>query len=709
MKKCLLLFLLFTKFFAQEMPISESNAFVYEKYKYGNDFFNITYPFVFDNLGAVYCHPYSREYLKIGNTTCSIPIVINNSSYIALSNVIQIKNKAYFCTSKNIIVKEKNKKNITFEINTYKEYASDFEKINNAIYYLNFKSLANKGVTLNQFNGEKAIVLKTFVGIDIFRIKLIKHQNKLFLFLISKDKTQIYSIIGTTLKLEKTTIDQNKIQFIITFKDINNYTFSNQDSKIISIKNGISLPTEIDTHNYLFSGNLFSKSIHNQKYIYQFINNSFSTLANTSMGDTFVSKLFSPETNSFYCGTNGSLLRLFPHIKKYPRLFYTSNSNSVFTLQQDYLGQIWAGSYQGALSIITNDNVVVQSKTSDIKYLNGGLNYKDKILLFAESEKGLLQYDNLEKYSVIADSVSGFCSFISKNKKLYIGTCQKGIWFTDVANLDKTAKISWRKIAEKEGLTIENILCINEDKFGTIWYGSSTGIGVYNPTTNLCTTWNRKDLKLDYLGTITMAQDTYKTVWIGSRNGELFFHNGKNKKDYNLKNFEFIKHPLLEKGERITFLHQWKDFLIIGAKDKVLLFDLKKWRENKTVSVRYLNSMEINLTSTTEQNTILTDIRDQSIWFTTGDMVYQWNIKKWLTLPTFKVKPSILIKKDNSINSDSEQESQMEFSSNKIAFLKPTENSFDILIQYQTRDNMPRFVNGILMKKAKNPFSKIQI
>ena len=125
-----------------------------------------------------------------------------------------------------------------------------------------------------------------------------------------------------------------------------------------------------------------------------------------------------------------------------------------------------------------------------------------------------------------------------------------------------------------------------------------------------------------------------------------------------------------------------------------MLFDLKKWYANKTISVRYLNSIEINLTSNTEQNTILTDKRDKSIWLATSDMVYQWDIKKWLSLPIFKVNPTILIKKDST---------EFEVSNTKKIELKPTENSFDIAINYQTKDNMPRFVNGVLVKKGDKP------
>jgi hypothetical protein len=512
----------------------------------------------------------------------------------------------------------------------------------------------------------------------------------LYLIINYDKKIEIYQVEELKLKPAKTYVNSNRIGSLLEFKDTNNFTFLNQNHAIISVKNSVFQNTKINHKGFIFSGNLFSNSINNQKYIYQLLNNSLVKVANSSMGGTFLTKLFSPESNSFYCGTSVNFLRLFPHIKKYPRLFYNSNSNSVFTLQQDNKNQIWAGSYQGTLSIITNENKVIQSKDTDFRYINGGANYKAKMLLFTESNKGLLSFKNLNSFSKIAENVTGFYSYFSKNKKLYIGTSQKGMWFTNTENLNKISKINWNKITEKQGLTLENVLSIGEDKYGTIWYGSSNGIGFYNPKNNKCITWKRKDLKLDYLATMAILQDDHATLWFGSRTGELLFFDGKNKNDYNIKNFKFIKHPLLEVNGKITFIHQWNNHLILGANDKVLLFDLKKWYSNKVISVRYLNAMEINLTGNTEQNTILTDKRDESIWFASNDMVYQWDIKKWLTLPTFKVNPVILIKKDST---------EVEVSNNKTIDFKPTENSFDLFINYQTKDNMPRFVNGTLVKK----------
>lgn len=694
MKKGLFLLLLSIKLFAQEIPISESNAFVYNKYNYGNDFLNAASPISFDKNGAIVFQPYIKEYIKISNTTSTIPFVDKNKNYPDLYSVIKINNLDYYCTTKSIIEVENNKVKKTFLLNKGKVAAYHFKKINDCIYFLNIQYVDNSIVTLNKFEGNKIITIQKIFEKDLIYSELVVKNNKLYWFITSKLKTKIYEVESNNLKLVKEYFGKYKVGNIIEFYDVNNFSFIYPNNSIFFIKNGSLSKKEVNYNDFVFQGGFYSKTIKNQKYIYQFKNDSLIPLANSSMGDTYISKLYSKETNSFYCGTNGDFLRLFPHIKKYPRLFYGTNSNSVFTLQQDDKGQIWAGSYQGLLSIITNDNKIIQSKKSDIKFLNGGAAYKNKMLFFGESGRGLLEYDNINKYKMITDNFAGYYAYISKNKKLFIGTSLQGIWYTDVKNLDSETKIKWSKITDKQGMTIENVLTICEDKYGNIWSGGK-GISVFNPKTNKVKTWKVVDgSKYEFLRTRSSILDTHNMLWFGTRLGGLVYYDGKSSNDFHEKNFHEINHPLLKNGKAVSFIHQWKDYMILGTGDKVLLFDLKKWYASKTVSVRYLNSMEINLITETEQNTILTDKRDESIWFATSDMVYQWDIKKWLTLPSFKVFPNIIIKKDSL---------ETEFKSNKIIDFKPTENSFELQINYQTKDNMPRFINGVLVKKGEKP------
>lgn len=691
MKKYLFMLLFSIKLFAQETPISESSAFIYDKNNYENDFLNIVSPFSMDKNGAVWCHPYNKEFLKIGNVSSTISLKDKDYNFPFLNTVFQLNNCDYYCTDKSILVVKNGKINKNLLLNREKEQALFFKELNNIIYFITIKYVDNPFVSVNTFDGKKITVLKKFFVKNLIASELVKKDNNLYFYLSSKEKIQFYNVNKNKIVLVKQKNNNKIFSSLVGFKDLNNYSVINLENKLFSIKNDSIIKTNINYSGYINDKGIFSNTVRNQKYLYHLENDAFIPFTNSSLGDTYVTKLYSSETNSYYCGTNGSLVRLFPHIKKYPKLYFNSNSNSVFSLQQDSKGQIWAGSYQGIMSLIRNDNKVLQSKNNDIKFLNGGINYREKMLFFGESNAGLLMYSDINNYKVLVDDIIGFYAYISKSKKIFLGTSQQGLWFTDCENLDESTKIKWNKISDKEGLTVGNILTICEDKFGNIWSGGN-GISVYNPNTNKAITWkSNKKTNSEFFSTRASILDTYNTLWFGSKNGELIYYNGKNATDYDEKNFISIKHPLFENGKTITFIHQWHDYLILGASNKILLFDLKKWYANKTVSVRYLNSMEINLTSETEQNTILTDKRDKSIWFATSDMVYQWDIKKWLSLPTFKVVPIIVVKKDST---------QIEFSRNRTINFKPTENSFDIQINYQTKDNMPRFINCVLVKKG---------
>lgn len=251
---------------------------------------------------------------------------------------------------------------------------------------------------------------------------------------------------------------------------------------------------------------------------------------------------------------------------------------------------------------------------------------------------------------------------------------------------------------KKNGLNIFNIVTICEDKFGNIWTArSNQGVAVYNPKTNKAKTWQIDKKEIDF-GSMATVLDDKKTLWFGKKNGGLCYYNGKHENDYDVENFKSIYHPLLQNDIGIRFMQQWNNYLILGSNDKVLLFDLKKWYQNKKVLVRYLNAQETNFSAPTEQNTCFVDKRNQSFWFATGDMVYQWDIKKWLSLPTFSVVPNCIIYK-NKTETKHKPNQQINF--------KPTENSFDIEINYQTKDNLPRYINATLVKKGEKPTFEI--
>lgn len=378
-------------------------------------------------------------------------------------------------------------------------------------------------------------------------------------------------------------------------------------------------------------------------------------------------------------------------IRKYSRIYNKSNAQQIFSLAQAKDGKIWAGSYNGSLSII-DKNTIIETPFRDL-FLNGSKNIGDKIIMNLEANKGILLFENHKtKPKKISDTLISFYNFLSRDSILYLGTSTYGLAYAKWKNVLTNKKINWRFISKEKGNHLYNNVCIAEDKFGNIW-SSQKGFSIYQPYKDKAITWSKEKNEVGF-SSMSMLTDDKKTLWVGSYDGKLFYYNGKNRDDLSPKNFRRIFHPLLECNKTIYFMHQWKNYLILGAYDKILLFDLEKWYSDKKVSIRYLNSMETNFTAPTEQNTVLTDFRDESIWFSTSDMLYQWNIKDWLKLPTFKVIPEIVLKKDTLEN---------HLQVNQKFQLKPKENSFEVEIRYQTKDNMPRYISASLAKEGEKP------
>lgn len=691
MKKCLLLFLFTVKLIAQETPISESNYFTYDKFNYGITPFNINSNIFQLPSGEIIVSEYSGYIYKISNTSIKKALPQIKEKNILLQGYFKLKNGLeYYCGSHEIIVSKNDKIVKRLQLNSQNDFSNSFAILNDEIYFITqYKS---GKLILRKFDGSKIYNLHQIKNSKLYYLNqlFVNHQINIVEYdtdgiIISKfDKNKLIS-----LKSYATTKDDLIIENYINENNFSGRTFYNN---LFSCKNGVIsyykdgslfVPSSIYS-NYYFKSNRINKNI------YEWNNNVLNFLFNTTYSSyNFITKNNSV-TNSFYEGTNSNFLRFFPSIKRYPRLFNNSNSSSVFTLLQANDGKIWVGSYQGFLSEI-DKNSSEQSSITDFMFMNGGLAYKDKMLLFAESEKGSLLFSNIDKFRKIVDNATFFYAYKSKNNKLYLGSSAKGLWFTDISNLDNFQPIEWKIVDEKNGLNLYNIITICEDKFGNIWTGrSGQGIAVYNPKTNKAKTWQIDKNEIDF-GSMCSVLDNRNTLWFGKNDGGLCYYDGKNENDYDVKYLKSIYHPLLKNDVGITFIKQWKDYLILGAKDKILLFNLKKWYQTKKVLVRYLNSQETNFSAPTEQNTCLVDKRDESVWFATSDMVYQWDIKKWLSLPTFKVIPNILVKKD-SLETEFKYNNQIDF--------KASENNFDIEITYQTLDNLPRFLNGALAKKG---------
>jgi hypothetical protein len=394
---------------------------------------------------------------------------------------------------------------------------------------------------------------------------------------------------------------------------------------------------------------------------------------------------------SQYWGSTGNKpFRLFPYIKKYPTLFNNTNSASIFTVREDYRGRVWAGSYQGNLVIIENDKLkTVQS--NGIMYMNGGNAIDEDMYFIGEGAVGIIKYDKSENLSKPSITSTGYYSYVSKDKKyFYYGTPGlMGLMQTTTTSL-QTGKPVWNKIDTTKGSFVQNILTITEDTLGRIWYGHGRrSIAMYDPKKDKAQTWT-VEKKETAFGAFSSITDKNGTVWIGSAANGLWYYSDYSK-PASPKNFTQINHPLLNNTKAITALSIYNNWLIIANYDKIILLDIDSlYKFNKT-HVRYLNPQEAALTSFTEQNTLITTKKDSTVWFSTSDMLYQWDIKKWLSL---SYKPVQLFPLLSYFNKTDTLNTEQTFSYN------PRFNSFSINLNYVSPDNLPRYISAVFLKEG---------
>jgi hypothetical protein len=391
---------------------------------------------------------------------------------------------------------------------------------------------------------------------------------------------------------------------------------------------------------------------------------------------------------NFYLGSFNKPFRFFPYLKQHPRIFQKSRSAGIHAITQDNKNRVLAASYEGGIAIIDSSGII-EHREPGLNFLPNALNIDGYNYFIAENfSQGLQQYSNDGKRKTIKNNITGFYQYKSLDgRRYYFGTSSTKCLLTDVASLQK-GKPVWLEIDSSRGYRLANTISITEDTFGRAWMShSSKGWAVFYPDKKIATTFLISNKQTDF-GFLSSCTDDKGTVWLGSRQRGLLYYNS-----YGVvvrpEDVKEILHPLLVKGASISQLIQWGKWLLIGAEDKMLLLDLDVWYKKKEVLLRYLNPQETGFTSRLEQNTILTNTGDSCVWFATSTMLYQWNIRKWLALPTFKVLPNLVLngKSKDSILIES-----------KAHNLHPTDNSLSFSIWFQSRDNMPRYMTLALAK-----------
>jgi hypothetical protein len=550
--------------------------------------------------------------------------------------------------------------------NTNSYTISIAESLTGSIYAMQKKA---NGGNLFKLNPEtyKLEFIKDYFSSGALSIATIDDENNGYFYKDSGNSRQYFSLINGKL------ISNNE------------YTFNN----INSVKSNASLRLSP----YANSNSVLVKQDFEKYYTGYLKNGKVVKEIPFLFPEDFVNYTYHSDSFSIWGSSGNKPFRIFPHIKKYPTLFNHTNSSSIFTLQEDAAGRIWAGSYQGNLAIIENEHVKTIAGNG-IMYMNGGSSFNNDMYLIGEGVVGLLKYSNdAQLKKALTPFTTGYFTYISRDKKyFYYGTpAYKGLWQAGIGSLEKNNPV-WNKIDSAKGSYVHNILTITEDTLGRIWYGHGRrSLAVYFPDKDSAKTWSTETQETKF-GAFASLTDQYGTVWIGSSTNGLWFYNDYTK-PANPASFTKVMHPLLNNNGPITALTRFQNWLVIANYDKILLLQIDSlFLANKTI-VRYLNPQEASFSSFTEQNTLITSKKDSTIWFSTSDMLYHWDIKKWLRLQWKPVTIFPVLKYRG--HSDT-------LNNIKTFYYEPGVNSFSIDLLYVSTDNLPRYMSAAFIRRGEN-------
>lgn len=397
--------------------------------------------------------------------------------------------------------------------------------------------------------------------------------------------------------------------------------------------------------------------------------------------------------NSHYIGNGTEIMRIFPHIVQYPKLFNKTHSNSINTLAQAADGTIYAGSYSTGLAGITPKDM--RSISTSMKFLNGATCIGNNLYFFSESPSTLYRYSPANGFrALLKDYNTGFMLTPTRDGQSMLAGLAGHSTF---GILDKISlargKISMQKIGPEQGVGTVNVLTFAEDLHGRIFFGrNSEGWGMYDPATQKAETYTMQKDQTAF-GAMSSLCDNEGFVWMGGSKG-LWVIDARQKNKITPSTAIRINHPLLGDDYTIGSMKQWGRYLVLGAARNLLLLDLEAFHSQKKIRIRYLNPQESHFTSDCEQNTMLVDHRDSSLWVATSDNLYQIDLRTWLKQPAYKINPALNI---------SVGERNYHISPGKSLTLSPTQTTLHIEVTYQTKDNMPRYLQTAFTETGDSP------
>ena len=678
MKSLLYICLFFSTSLALAQPLWEHRALQYNQYSIGKDFFNVNQPLQVSSEGELLFSPEENVLYALHNT--EVEAYFKGEDVGVFLKKFKVQDQLFFGFSKSIYVGNDYDRLTPQKVGYVGAHYSHFILIDKHIY---FTAIAPS---------ETAYKLMSYDGRYFQEIE----EHSSFVYAIPINSVPYRCVLGEDSTDVKCLVPGGEAQRFpwasipVYMRSIGDFYFINPEN------NGLfhyarTLTTKVlpanknENRNF---GRYYLYNDGNQLTLYD-LEKELELVATTTTIKAPYYKAFSEDSQSLYLGSNNQLTRLFTYLKTYPRLYNDTNTDRLFALALTPSGKLWAGSYNGGFSVIDKDKLL-KSPFKRMQMSYGALSIGEKVL-FNSAQKGLYLFHTPNNYTKVSDTIISHCNFLSSQDILYTEVQDHGLAYKPLAQLEQK-HVPWILISKKQGLYLNHCQGITQDNKGYIWTISNQGVARYNPQSHTAQTL-LFDKEQTPLRGYALLGDSHGNLWFGSDKGQLYYYTPSQEGQITSGDFRLFQHPLLLGNDRpIVFLHQWREYLIVGITNKILVVSLNDFDHAKP-NVRYLNPYAMNLQDPIERTCVAGNPQEDHLWFASSNMLFQWDIAQWLALPNYKVEPTLSISTGKNIYKARVDDP---------ISLEVNENSFEIHLHYQTKDNLPRYVIPALYKDQKN-------
>lgn len=306
-----------------------------------------------------------------------------------------------------------------------------------------------------------------------------------------------------------------------------------------------------------------------------------------------INALFKDRLGIIWIGTYNQGVNLFSRDKqKFQRLEHNPlnplslSHSSVSSMIEDFQGRILIGTDGGGLNLfnkvensfkqLNNLSTVKDSKVNVVLYI---MEDNKKDIWLATYGNGLVKLSSNLTVSDYFTNIPNNSNSIASNNIRYVYEDSEGnIWIANMEKgLDKYTLSNKQFTHYRAGyndtisLSSNEITFIFEDKEARLFVGTVSGLNEFLPKQNIFNRINIQDDKNDYLADnhlISYFIDSFKNVWLGTKNGPIRFDSEK-------KYFEIVSHsiPSLKNTWIYSFLEDDNKNLWMGSNVGLIKFN----------------------------------------------------------------------------------------------------------------------------------------